>query len=299
MHASVLRYLREVARCGSVRKAAQALHVASSAVNRQILQLEDELGLALFDRLPSGMRPTPAGELLLRHVRDTLYDFERLRSEMDELRGVKTGHIRIAAIDSLLVDFLPRMVDRFARDYPAVTLSVLAVSPGGVFDDVASGQADIGLTFVAPRPHGLQVAAAVPMPIGAVMSAGHPLAARPSLPFDAFQGYPLLLQDHPLPAPPFLDDDFTAFRASIQPRLASNSIEFLRRAIHANLGVAFFTRLGFLREIEAGEMVFVPFAAARLNRLEVGLFIPSQRSLPPVTAALVNLLAKQLVQLAR
>src|SRR5437867_2688894 len=56
MHASVLKYFLEVARSGSIRKAAQRLFVASSAVNRQILQLEEELGAELFDRLPTGMR---------------------------------------------------------------------------------------------------------------------------------------------------------------------------------------------------------------------------------------------------
>ena len=64
MHAAVLRYFDHVARHGSIRKAADALAVASSAVNRQILRLEDEMGVALFERGRSGVRPTPAGELL-------------------------------------------------------------------------------------------------------------------------------------------------------------------------------------------------------------------------------------------
>ena len=55
MHASVLKYFVEVARCGSVRKASENLYVAASAVNRQILKLEDELGGELFDRMPNGM----------------------------------------------------------------------------------------------------------------------------------------------------------------------------------------------------------------------------------------------------
>src|SRR5262249_60113172 len=80
MHASVLRYFLEVARQGSIRKAAQKLFVASSAVNRQILQLEEELGAELFDRLPTGMRLHAAGECVLRHVRSTLHDFELRRS---------------------------------------------------------------------------------------------------------------------------------------------------------------------------------------------------------------------------
>ncbi|HET9205716.1 MAG TPA: LysR family transcriptional regulator, partial [Burkholderiaceae bacterium] len=74
MHASILKYFVEVARSGSIRKAAQNLYVASSAINRQIRKLEEELGTELFDRLPSGMRLNAAGERVLQHVRGTLHD---------------------------------------------------------------------------------------------------------------------------------------------------------------------------------------------------------------------------------
>ncbi len=73
MHAVVLKYFLEVARSGSIRKAAPSLFVASSAVNCQIL--EAELGTGLFDRVPSGMRLNMAGERLQQHVRATLHDF--------------------------------------------------------------------------------------------------------------------------------------------------------------------------------------------------------------------------------
>src|SRR4030095_1873090 len=97
MHASILKYFLEGARSGSIRKAAQRLFVASSAVNRQILQLESELGTELFDRLPTGMRLTAAGEVVLHHVRTTLHDFELLRSELDAQKGERSGHISIVA----------------------------------------------------------------------------------------------------------------------------------------------------------------------------------------------------------
>src|SRR5260370_29936776 len=77
MHAAVLRYFDHVARHGLIRKAADALSVASSAVNRQILRLEDEMGVALFERGRSGVRPTAAGELLLRHRRETPNENQR------------------------------------------------------------------------------------------------------------------------------------------------------------------------------------------------------------------------------
>ena len=93
MHAAVLRYFDHVARHGSIRKAADALAVASSAVNRQILRLEEEMGVALFERGRTGVRPTPAGELLLRHVRETQNEYQRTRAEIASLGGTVTGDV--------------------------------------------------------------------------------------------------------------------------------------------------------------------------------------------------------------
>ncbi|WP_179208886.1 LysR family transcriptional regulator [Salinicola salarius] len=73
-----LRYFEEVARQGSLRKAAERLHVAASAVNRQILKLEAELGVPLFERLPRGLRLSAAGELMLYQIRQWQRDERHL-----------------------------------------------------------------------------------------------------------------------------------------------------------------------------------------------------------------------------
>ena len=91
IHAPAIYYFDMVRRCHSIREAARRLNVASSAVNRQILKLEDEMGAALFERLPGGLRVTAAGEILTRHVTLLLQDVERVRGELDGLHGVQTG----------------------------------------------------------------------------------------------------------------------------------------------------------------------------------------------------------------
>ena len=85
MHAPVLKYFSEVAARGSIRKAADNLNVASSAVNRQILKLEEELGVLLFERVPGGVLLTAAGEILKDHIRETLLSFERVQAEINNL----------------------------------------------------------------------------------------------------------------------------------------------------------------------------------------------------------------------
>ncbi len=80
-------YFLEVARNGSLRKAAEQLHVSASAINRQILQAEEELGIRLFERLPDGMRLTSAGELLLDDVRAGSVNISEPASALMRSRG--------------------------------------------------------------------------------------------------------------------------------------------------------------------------------------------------------------------
>lgn len=86
-HSAAIHYFDAVRRCGSIREAARQLNVVSSAVNRQILKLEDEVGAPLFNRVPSGMVLTHAGELFSRHISLVLRDTKRLQNELDALKG--------------------------------------------------------------------------------------------------------------------------------------------------------------------------------------------------------------------
>ena len=299
VHAAAIYYFREVARIGSIRRAAAGLNVAASALNRQILKLEDELGTPLFDRLPGGMRLTVAGGLLLRHVTTTLHDFDRLRADIDDLRAARSGEVSIAALDSLLVDFLPRALDRFRNDFPAVNYSALAVAPADIPGMVAAGEADMGFTFVTRLiPPAVRFAAEAPAPIGVVMRADHPLSDRPQIEFDDVRPFPIFTQPGMLPRAIEADTAYTAFRASVTPKLYSNSIQMLKLCVMLNMGVAFFTRLGFHHEIERGDLVWRPFTSPGINRLRIGILVPAARAMSPPAQQLTRRLAAELDKFA-
>jgi DNA-binding transcriptional LysR family regulator len=281
LHAAALYYFREVARVGSIRKAASSMNVAASALNRQIINLEIQLGTPLFDRLPGGMRLTVAGELLLRHAIDTLHDFDRVRVAIDDLKAARSGHVSIAALDSLLVDFLPRAIDRFRIDFPAVTYSVMAAQPPDVPSMVAAGDIDMGFTFVGQIPRAVRFTAEISAPIGVVMRADHPLANKLAVDFDELSRYPILTQTGPLPKGADSDAAFATFKSEIKPKLQSNSIQMLKLAIMLNIGVSLFTRLGFLHEIEKGDIAWRPLNSTGVNTIRIGLVVPSQRDLTP------------------
>ncbi len=294
MHAIALRYLQEVAHHRSIRKAAQALNVASSAVNRQVLKLEQDLGTKLFDRMTGGVRLTQAGEILLRHVRDTLQSYDRAMAGIDGLRGLRSGHVRIATLDSLMLHVLPDVLGGFATRYPAVTLSVAAEAPAEVLRQVQAGEADIGLTFAAATGTALSEVASIAAPVGAVMSAQHPLAGRAMLGFDELLPYPAVVQQSTWPASVSAGPGYAEFRERIKPRFVSNDIDFIKRMLLRGLGIGFYTQLGFREEIEAGALIWVPLDSPGLAGLRVGLFVPTRRTLTPACHALVCAIAQSL-----
>jgi DNA-binding transcriptional LysR family regulator len=83
-HLRIMRYVDEVARTGSIRKAADHLNITASAVNRRIMDLEEELGAQLFERRPRGVRLTAAGEVFVHYLREQDGGAERMKSQIEE-----------------------------------------------------------------------------------------------------------------------------------------------------------------------------------------------------------------------
>src|SRR6202165_35778 len=100
-HLRIMRYVDEVARTGSIRKAADHLNVTASAVNRRIMDLEEELGAQLFERRPRGVRLTAAGEVLVHYLREQDGEVERMKSQIEDLKGLRRGTGRMRCSQAL------------------------------------------------------------------------------------------------------------------------------------------------------------------------------------------------------
>ena len=146
-HLRILRYVDEVARAGSIRKAADHLNVTSSAVNRRIMDLEDELGARLFERRPRGVRLTAAGEVFVHYLREQSDDVERMQSQIEDLKGLRRGTVRIACSQALALDFLPREVAEFRKLHPFVAFDVKVLDHEQAMTALAAYEVDLVLVF--------------------------------------------------------------------------------------------------------------------------------------------------------
>ena len=294
MHSAVLRYFEAVAEEGSIRRASERLHISASAVNRQILKLEDHLGAPLFERRPDGMRLTDAGRLVLRHARDTLHDFARLRGDIDNLRGIVSGDVTIATLDSPAVHFLPEAVARFVALHPAVQVRVTACDPIEAMHAVSQGTADLGLTFSPSWRRGVAVLEEIDCPMCVIMRPDHELASRASVTLDECGDYRLVYQAPADTMQPFVGDELEAFKRAHKPAAVSNTQAVVKRLLLRGVGISFYTRLGFSEELADGSLVAVPLQGKRLSELRLCLVAPSDRMPTVAGQAMADHLQKAL-----
>ena len=177
MHAAVLRYFDHVARHGSIRKAADALTVASSAVNRQILRLEDEMGVALFERGAAACaRRRRASSCCATCARRERIPAHPGGDRQHRRHGERRCPHRLAGLAAGPLPAGGGRGDGGAD--PKVTFTVLSVHPSEIGEALRSGDNDFGVLFVDARHRGVEVLAEFPTAVGALMRPDHPLAAR-------------------------------------------------------------------------------------------------------------------------
>ena len=103
----IYKYVDKIAKTGSIRQAAEQLYITPSALNRRLLALEQELGVKVFERLGRGVRLSTAGELFIDHIRKHLSETETLKSQIEDLSGLRRGHVTIACTQAALPFFIP------------------------------------------------------------------------------------------------------------------------------------------------------------------------------------------------
>jgi DNA-binding transcriptional LysR family regulator len=245
-HLRILRYVDEVARTGSIRKAADHLNVTASAVNRRIMDLEDELGAQLFERRPRGVRLTAAGEVFVHYLRGQDADVERMKSQIEDLKGLRRGTVRIACSQALALDFLPREIAEFRTRHPLVAFEVKVLDHEQAMAALAAYEVDLVLVFRPPFLPSFQPLMTLEQRIVAVMSAAHPLAGRPTVRLRDCANYPVALPERSLGGRQLLDQVSARSGLTFNVAAESNSFELLRGlVIHANL-ISFQIRIGTL-----------------------------------------------------
>lgn len=243
-HLRILSYVDEVARSGSIRKAADQLNVTASAVNRRIMDLEEELGAPLFERRPRGVRLTAAGEVFVNYLRQQEGEVERMKSQIEDLKGMRRGTVRIACSQALALEFLPRQIGEFRKRHPLVAFDVKVFDHEQAMVALANYEVDLALVFRPPFLANFQPLMSLEQHIVAVLSSEHPLASKRTVRLRDCAAYPVALPERSIGGRQLLEEVMGRSRISFQLAAESNSFEMLRGLVlEANL-ITFQIRIG-------------------------------------------------------
>lgn len=297
LHSRKLRYIDEIARCGSIRKAAARLNVASSAVNRQILALEEEFGAPIFERLPRGLRLTAAGELFIEHVREVLKDYERLESRIRGLKMPQAGKVSMVTTTGLAAGPLPEILHRFIADHPRIQVQLRNDAGSTTVNPVLAGEVDIGLGFNIAAAPGLRTLAVFDVPVGIVLPPGHRLAGEGPLDAAKIVQERLILAKTGTSLRDVIDLALAPLPVSIQPVLETNSVEMMKDLVRRGTGLTMLNPLDVFQECRRGELLFRPLAAPYGRHQFLKIFARSRAALDTATSLFVEYLLEELSRL--
>lgn len=273
-------FLFESVQRGTMRAAAEALNVAPSAVTRQIALLEQELAIPLIERHTRGVKPTEAGKLLLDYFREQRSHQTDLLSQLEELRGLQRGTVRIALGEGFVSDLMAGPLSRFNREYPQVVVQLDVGGSNEVERRVSEDECDIGLVFGTPHDAKIVSRTVSRQPVNAIVGPGFPLLGQPG-PFDVteFLPYPLALNHATYGMRQTLRLVEQTEKIRFEPKLVTNSFFVIRQFVRLGLGVTFLPDFVVAAELASGDLISLPLRQPILEGAEVHLITRTGRKL--------------------
>ncbi|UKY55019.1 LysR family transcriptional regulator [Streptomyces inhibens] len=278
--APALRYFLEVARTGSINQASAHLHVAASAISRQIARLEHEVGVPLFERRPRGMVLSEAGEMLAAHARRSQLESEQVLADLRGLGTLRHSTVRIASSEGFARGFLPEAVVSFRETHPGVRFHLHVTTPGDATRRVRDGEADLAVTYSLAPEEGIKVEYALRQPILALVPTGHPLAGRTELWISDLLPYPLGLMEQTTTIRQLFDICASLEDLTFQPVFVSNDSGALHAFARLRGGIIMAGQLTVRGSGVGEDVVAIPVRNPELAERSVQIQSMARRVLP-------------------
>ena len=281
-----LRYFMAVGRLGSIRKAAEELNVSASAIDRQILRAEADLGVPLFERLPTGLRLTAAGEIMMGAAGRWQKSLLEVTAQIEDLRGLRRGHVDIAVIDALAKGHVPRTIGAVQAGFPGITIGMKVLENDHVRRAVAQGDVDLGIFFGPHSFKALTVRAFTEIAVGLVVPTDHPLANRREARFSACAGMNLVVPAEPLALCEQMTILEGASGVAANRVVSCDNIQAIVSLVLEGVGVGVLTSLDVIEEVAQNQLSFVRLTDPILRPMTLALCTASAR-VPSHAAAIV------------
>jgi len=287
-----LKLFRDIAQNKSISRGATLNEISQSAASQYIQELERRLGVTLLDRTTRPLTLTPAGKLFYDLCRDALRREEQFQVQLENLKGLVEGTVRVASIYSIGLSEMSRLQEEFAARFPNAQLHVDYLRPDKVYEAVIADHADLGLVSY---PVGTKDLAVIPwreeeMTVAAPPS--HPLAEKAVLVLADLEGQDFIGFDEDLSIRHELDRFFRAQGIEIRMAMQFDNIQMIKEAVALGSGISILPARTMQAEIAQGRLVSIPLHAPELVR-PVGIVHRKRKRFSHAVQSFLELLLEQ------
>ena len=286
-----IHYFIEVAKREHMTEAAEALHVAQSAVSRQIYNLEAELGVPLFIREGRSIRLTPIGQMFARQMEKALIVIDQAKREIEECLDPERGTVRIGFPSSLAAHALPTAISAFRKEYPYVQFRLNQGSYYSLVDGVIKGEIDMALLGPLPMKEKRVKSDILFMEnIVALLYSGHPLAGRASIALSELRGDQFVLSPKGFVLRDIVVNACRQMGFEPEVSFEGEDIDALKGLVSAGLGITLIPEITLVDSLPRST-VKIPIVEPQVTR-NVGVITPSDRQLLPTEELFYRFLKK-------
>ena len=289
-----LRAFCQVARLGSVSRAAEALYVSQPAITLQLQALERELGVRLFERVGRRLTPTREGDALYELARPLVEGLDALPATFrEQIKGLDAGELHVAAGSSTILYLLPKIVEAYRAAHPEVKLVLHNVTGAGGLDLLRSDGVDLAVGSMLDVPGDLAYAPVYRFDPMLITPPDHPLVAKQTLTLEDLSPYGLILPPKRLTTYRLVDLVFQQNRVPYTVALEVGGWEVIKQYVAMGLGISIVTSI-CLTDADRGRLAARSLAKYFPPR-SYGIVVRKGKYLSPQARDFVELITPQLL----
>lgn len=281
-----LEYFRAVAEELHFTRAAEKLRMSQPSLSQQIRALEEEIGMALFDRIGKKIALTEAGRIFLSHTLNIFHELEQAKSAIGELQGLQRGRLAIGSILSVASFLLPPCLVAFHQQYPNIEISVQEMRADMIKNGLIENRFDFGILFtdlIAPELDSIPL---IPVEFALAVSCRHELASQSSVDVEIIEQIPLILLPEPYALRQLITQILGENHCSLQPIMEMTSLDAIIRMVLSGVGGTILPRL-YLEQLHNDHLSTIPFSG-RINRKDIAIYYRKDKFMCTATRVFIE-----------
>lgn len=249
-----LQVFEAVGRLKSYTRAAEELHLSQPAVSMQIKQMENNIGITLFEQVGKKIFLTEAGHEMYQAARQVDVRLEEAEQVLEDLKGVRRGRLAIA-VASTANYFAPRLFAAFNKKFESVTLSLDVTNRAGLLEHLQNNDTDLVIMGLPPEGKELEAVSFMENPLVVIASSEHAMAGQKKIPLAALQEENFIMREPGSGTRIAMERFFSERGAEISTGMEMSSNEAIKQAVQAGLGLGIVSMHTLEMELETNRLV--------------------------------------------